>query len=97
MQVGIAELKARLSEYLARVQAGEELIVADRGRPVARIVPAGWQQRDGEDGQLLDLQRRGVLRLGRRALSERFWTLERPDDREASVRTALDDERVEGR
>jgi prevent-host-death family protein len=44
MQVDIAELKARLCEYLARVQAGAEVIVADRGRPVARIVPARGQQ-----------------------------------------------------
>lgn len=97
MQVGIAELKARLSQYLTRVQAGEEVIVADRGRPVARLVPVGWQQTDEEDGRLVDLQRRGVLRLGQRALSERFWTLERPGDREAGMRAALDDERAEGR
>jgi prevent-host-death family protein len=97
MQVGIAELKARLSEYLARVQAGEELIVADRGKPVARIVPAVWRQADEEDGWLLDLQRRGILRLGERALSERFWTLERPADPEAGVRASLHDERTEGR
>lgn len=41
IQVGIAELKARLSEYLARVQDGEEIVVADRGRPVARSSPFG--------------------------------------------------------
>src|SRR5947209_3669486 len=97
MQVGIAELRARLSEYLSRVQAGEELIVADRGRPVARIVPARWQQTDDEDGRLLDLQRRGVLRLGQRALSARFWAPERPSDRAAGVRAALEHERAEGR
>ena len=97
MQVGIAELKARLSEYLARVQAGEELIVTDRSRPVARLVPVGWQRTDEEEGQLLDLQRRGILRLGQGALPERFWTLERPSDPDAGVRAALNDERAEGR
>ena len=35
----IAELKARLSEYLRRVRAGETLVVMDRATPVARIVP----------------------------------------------------------
>ncbi len=39
MDVGIRELKARLSEFLARVADGEELVVTDRSRPVARIVP----------------------------------------------------------
>ena len=36
---GVAELKARLSEYLARVRAGSEVLVTERGRPVAKIVP----------------------------------------------------------
>ncbi|MFQ5520338.1 MAG: type II toxin-antitoxin system Phd/YefM family antitoxin, partial [Candidatus Methylomirabilia bacterium] len=35
----VAKLKATLSEYLARVKAGEEVIVTERGKPIARIVP----------------------------------------------------------
>jgi prevent-host-death family protein len=38
-QVGIAELKSRLSEYLRVVQAGESIAVLDRNRAVAHIVP----------------------------------------------------------
>ncbi len=41
MQVGIRELKNGLSQYLRRVQQGESLVVTERGRPVAHIVPAG--------------------------------------------------------
>lgn len=37
--VGIAELKARLSEHLKSVRKGRTLIVLDRDTPVARIVP----------------------------------------------------------
>ena len=37
--VGIADLKARLSEHLKAVRKGRTLTVLDRGRPVARIVP----------------------------------------------------------
>jgi prevent-host-death family protein len=37
--VGIAELKARLSEYLKVVRKGRTLTVLDRETPVARIVP----------------------------------------------------------
>lgn len=37
--VGIAELKARLSEYLKSVRRGRTLTVLDRETPVARIVP----------------------------------------------------------
>jgi prevent-host-death family protein len=37
--VGIADLKARLSEYLNEVRKGRTLTVLDRRTPVARIVP----------------------------------------------------------
>jgi prevent-host-death family protein len=38
-QVRIAELKARLSEYLRAVRRGETISVLDRDTPVAQIVP----------------------------------------------------------
>lgn len=38
-QVRIAELKARLSEYLRFVRRGETVAVLDRETPVAQIVP----------------------------------------------------------
>lgn len=38
-EAGIRDLRDHLSRYLERVQAGEELIVTDRGRPVARLIP----------------------------------------------------------
>ncbi len=37
--VGIADLKARLSEHLKSVRKGRTLTVLDRDTPVARIVP----------------------------------------------------------
>lgn len=43
--VGVRELKNRLSEYLDRVQSGERLVVSERGRPVAVILPAGIDPR----------------------------------------------------
>ena len=39
--VGIADLKARLSEHLKSVRRGRTLTVLDRETPVARIVPFG--------------------------------------------------------
>ena len=40
-QVRIAELKARLSEYLRAVRRGETIAVLDRETLVAQIVPVG--------------------------------------------------------
>jgi prevent-host-death family protein len=37
--VGIAALKARLSEYLREVRRGHTFTVVDRTTPVARIIP----------------------------------------------------------
>ena len=39
MEVGIRALRNHLSEFVERVRGGEELVVTDRGRPVARLVP----------------------------------------------------------
>lgn len=38
-QVGTAELKSRLSEYLRAVRGGETIAVLDRETPIAQIVP----------------------------------------------------------
>lgn len=39
--VGVRELKASLSRYLSKVKEGETVVVTERGKPIARIVPMG--------------------------------------------------------
>lgn len=39
--VGVRELRQNLSRYLERVKAGEGLVVTERGREVARLIPSG--------------------------------------------------------
>jgi prevent-host-death family protein len=39
MQVNILEAKNRLSQLIKSAQAGEEVIIANRGVPVVRLVP----------------------------------------------------------
>jgi prevent-host-death family protein len=63
MVVGVRELKARLSEYLARAQAGEEVVVTDRGRPVVRIValaPPSMLDQGIEEGWIEPARRTGL-------------------------------------
>ena len=38
-KVGIAELKAHLSEYVRAAQNGKEVVIRDRNTEVARLVP----------------------------------------------------------
>lgn len=40
MKVGVRELRNNLSRYLDKVRDGEQLVITDRGRPIARILPA---------------------------------------------------------
>ena len=37
--VGVRELKANLSAYLRRVQAGQRVTITDRGQAIAALVP----------------------------------------------------------
>jgi prevent-host-death family protein len=42
-KVGIADLKARLSEHLKSVRKGRTITVLDRGTPVAQITPVATE------------------------------------------------------
>ena len=65
MRIGVRELRQHASRYLAIVQTGEVVEVTDRGRLVARLVPAAGDTWDelvaagrvipGE-GDLLDIE-----------------------------------------
>jgi len=58
--VAVSELKAKLSQQLDAVKAGEEIVVTDRGRPIARILPEGGLE---AGSRLQHLVRQGVLKL----------------------------------
>jgi len=40
IRVGTRELRSKFSEYMRRVKKGETIIVTERGKPVARFMPA---------------------------------------------------------
>jgi prevent-host-death family protein len=55
VDVPVSALRADLSSWIARARAGEEVVVTDRGTPVARLLPV-------DTAPLLDqLVQRGVL------------------------------------
>lgn len=55
--VGIRELKRNLSEYLRSVKAGKKVVITDRKKEIAVIVPF---QKVDEQGKILQLVREGV-------------------------------------
>lgn len=93
--VPISTLKASLSRYLDRVKAGEEVIVTERDRPIARIVPIAGVP--GTPEHLRKLEREGRIRLGSGRLPRDFWRLPRPSDPAGVVGRAVEEEREEGR
>jgi prevent-host-death family protein len=91
----VSKLKATLSQYLAQVKAGEEIIVTERGRPVAKIVPLS--RGETVSSHLLELAHAGLVRLGSGRLPAHFWKMPRPVDRRGAALKALLKERTEGR
>ena len=55
----VSKLKATLSEYLARVKAGEEVLVTERGKPIAKIIPLA-PVNSTTSPHLLELARAGL-------------------------------------
>jgi prevent-host-death family protein len=56
--VNISDLKARLSAHIQLVRDGEQVLVCDRNKPVARIVPVGLEDQSEREQRLVA---RGVL------------------------------------
>jgi prevent-host-death family protein len=80
--VGVRDLKANLSRHLKRVRAGTRLLVTDRGRSIATIVPVAqptdqaWLHRlvaEGKvhwNGQKSRVPKKGVPATGKRLTSD---------------------------
>lgn len=56
--VNVYEAKSQLSRLIARVEAGEEIVITRHGRPVARLEPVGETLRPRKLGTL-----RGKIRV----------------------------------
>ncbi len=93
----VSELKARLSEFLSQVKAGNEVLITDRGKPVARLVPMANSDIRGRKESLILMERQGLIRLGSSRLPKDFWKMPRGEDQGGLVRKALAEEREEGR
>jgi prevent-host-death family protein len=94
-RASISRLKAKLSQYLDAVRGGEEVLVTDRGRPVARLAPVRGEE---EEERRRDwLLRTGRLRPPRVPLPHGFFDEPRPSDPEGRSLLALLEERERGR
>jgi prevent-host-death family protein len=93
---GVAELKARLSSYLKMVKSGSEILVTDRGVPVAKLVPI--DARRMQETRRQRLAAAGLLMLGKGALPMELLEPPSGDPRVGQeVLAALLAEREDGR
>lgn len=97
-RAAVSTIKATLSACLAKVKAGEELLVMERGKPIAKLVPVP-KEISGESTavQLRELSRAGLVRVGTGKLPAGFWKMTRPRDKKGFAVAALLADRREGR
>lgn len=92
--VGIRDLKNHLSAYVRKVEAGDIVLVTDRGVVVAELVPPGHGTRPGIHAGLLELARRDGLRLPTRPRDPAAFPLMPPVDLEGrTIQDLIDEER----
>lgn len=91
----VSQLKMLLSAYLRQVKTGEEVLITEHGRPIARLLPIENSVFLSE--HLQDMEKEGLLKRGKKPLPADFWNLPRPADPQGAVRATVLDERKEGR
>lgn len=63
-EIGIRELKNRLSEYVRQVREGEVIMVTDRGEVVAELrAPQAESELERKYPALAEMARKGLVRL----------------------------------
>ncbi|EMY67809.1 type II toxin-antitoxin system Phd/YefM family antitoxin [Leptospira vanthielii] len=60
--VGVRDLKAKLSEYLDKARLGDEVIVTDHGKPIARLIKEPIKQKSTIEKMYL-LAEKGMIQL----------------------------------
>ncbi len=58
IKVNVHQAKTQLSRLLARVSAGEEVVIAKSGKPIARLIPWDHNKKNrvaGKDSGLLQI------------------------------------------
>jgi prevent-host-death family protein len=89
--VNIADLKNNLSAYLEQVRNGLELVVKDRNRPIARLLPLGVDL-DAEEEALIAS---GLMRLSLEIKNDDFLDLPAPEVSDEIIRDIIRNERDE--
>jgi len=92
--VTVSKLKVYLSQYLNQVKAVIKVLITDRGKPVARLVPVSRTKEAKK--VLIRMEKQGLIKLGSGRLPKDFWNMPRAEDPQGLVLKALLEERNGG-
>ena len=92
----ISETKAKLSALLDLVKAGETVTITERGRPVARLVPAVGSDAGDDEARIARLERAGLIRRPKRKLDVEAFLARPKADLGGGVVELLLEERRQG-
>lgn len=97
-RANISQLRNKLSEFLDHVRAGGRVVILDRERPIAEIVPLSTEYggASADRDLLAALVREGSVRDPGRSLPAEFLR-DKPPGKGAGVLKALLEERESGR
>jgi prevent-host-death family protein len=85
--VNIGTLKNQLSSYLRSVREGEEIVVQDRKKPIARIVPIVPDATMDEEAMLVAA---GIMTPAKTAMDwKAFWASPHPTVSDRAAREAI--------
>ena len=73
----ISKLKASLSSFLNIIKKGEEVIITDRGKAFAKIIPLDINDVE-TPAYLKELEQAGLACIGSGQIPKDFWNLPRP-------------------
>jgi prevent-host-death family protein len=97
-KASITEAKNKLSALIDGLKSGSPVLIADRGRPVARLEPTLSSDDGADEGRLARLVRDGLVRPGRAPPPLQVLATRPPRaNANASALEALIAERREGR
>ena len=96
-KASITQTKNRLSALIDLVRHGETVLIMDRDRPVARLEPVLPANKLEAEGQLVRLEREGIVRRAHANPSKKLLQPPPKVRGKASILRALLAERSEGR
>src|SRR2546421_10697336 len=89
----ITEAKNNLSKLIKKVRHGQSILILDRNVPVARLEPLDPHEPATDEARLHELERQGLIKIGKGKLPKDFFKLPRLKFKKSVVQALLEERR----